>query len=48
MRQVVPGADVVVTNPTHVAVAIKYDADEDGLIDSAEKKIIVGQINCER
>lgn len=29
-------------------LAIKYDADEDGLIDSAEKKITVGQINCER
>ncbi|MHC4696899.1 MAG: flagellar biosynthesis protein FlhB [Planctomycetota bacterium] len=27
IRQAVPGADVVVTNPTHVAVAIKYDAE---------------------
>jgi flagellar biosynthetic protein FlhB len=25
LRQDVPGADVVVTNPTHFAVAIKYD-----------------------
>ena len=27
LRKEVPTADVVVTNPTHVAVAIKYDAD---------------------
>jgi flagellar biosynthetic protein FlhB len=26
MMQEVPGADVVITNPTHVAVALKYDA----------------------
>jgi flagellar biosynthetic protein FlhB len=25
MRQIVPTADVVVTNPTHYAVALKYD-----------------------
>ena len=24
----VPGADVVVTNPTHIAVAIKYDPEK--------------------
>jgi len=30
MMQAVPTADVVVTNPTHIAVALKYDAD-DGL-----------------
>ncbi len=28
MMQEVPEADVVITNPTHFAVAIKYDADE--------------------
>ncbi len=28
IRQSVPKADVVVTNPTHFAVALKYDADE--------------------
>lgn len=28
MMQDVPEADVVVTNPTHLAVALKYDADE--------------------
>ncbi len=27
LRRDVPTADVVVTNPTHVAVAIRYDAD---------------------
>ncbi len=27
MMQDVPNADVVITNPTHIAVAIKYDAD---------------------
>ena len=27
LRQAVPQADVVVTNPTHVAVAIRYDAE---------------------
>lgn len=29
MMQEVPKADVVVTNPTHFAVALKYDADKD-------------------
>jgi len=28
MMQSIPTADVVVTNPTHFAVALKYDADE--------------------
>jgi flagellar biosynthetic protein FlhB len=28
MMASVPQADVVITNPTHLAVAIKYDADE--------------------
>jgi flagellar biosynthetic protein FlhB len=28
MMQDVPKADVIVTNPTHIAVAIKYDADK--------------------
>jgi flagellar biosynthetic protein FlhB len=28
MMQALPEADVVITNPTHYAVAIKYDADE--------------------
>ena len=28
MMQQLPQADVVITNPTHYAVAIKYDADE--------------------
>ena len=28
MMQAVPQADVVITNPTHYAVAVKYDADE--------------------
>lgn len=28
MMQAVPQADVVITNPTHLAVALKYDADE--------------------
>lgn len=28
MMQDVPKADVIITNPTHLAVAIKYDADE--------------------
>ena len=27
MMQAVPEADVVITNPTHYAVAVKYDAD---------------------
>ncbi len=27
MIQEVPQADVIITNPTHIAVAIKYDAD---------------------
>ena len=27
MMQDVPDADVVITNPTHIAVAVKYDAD---------------------
>jgi len=30
MMQAVPGATVVVMNPTHYAVALKYDADETG------------------
>ncbi len=30
MMQAVPGADVVVRNPTHFAVALKYDADSYG------------------
>lgn len=30
MMQEVPGADVVITNPTHVAVAIKYDEEKTG------------------
>ncbi len=30
MMQAVPGADVVVTNPTHYAVALKYDMDTMG------------------
>lgn len=30
MMQAVPEADVVITNPTHFAVALKYDADEAG------------------
>ena len=29
MMQQVPGADVVVRNPTHIAVALRYHADED-------------------
>ena len=28
MMQDVPKADVVITNPTHFAVAVKYDANE--------------------
>ncbi len=28
VRKTVPGADVVVTNPTHFAVALRYDSDE--------------------
>ena len=28
MMQAVPQADVVITNPTHFAVAVKYDANE--------------------
>jgi len=28
MMQAVPGSDVVITNPTHFAVALKYDPDE--------------------
>src|SRR4051812_26990655 len=28
MMQEVPKADVVITNPTHVAVALKYDRDQ--------------------
>jgi flagellar biosynthetic protein FlhB len=28
MMQSVPEADVVITNPTHLAIALKYDADE--------------------
>lgn len=28
MMQSVPGADVVITNPTHYAIALKYDPDE--------------------
>lgn len=28
MMQAVPGADVVITNPTHYAVALKYDAEQ--------------------
>ena len=30
MMQSVPGADVVIRNPTHFAVALKYDADRYG------------------
>lgn len=30
MMQEVPGADVVITNPTHFAVAIKYDREKEG------------------
>ena len=30
MMQAVPEADVVITNPTHFAVALKYDADKGG------------------
>lgn len=30
MMHEVPGADVVITNPTHVAVALKYDEDQGG------------------
>ncbi|WP_312714233.1 flagellar biosynthesis protein FlhB, partial [Stutzerimonas nitrititolerans] len=30
MMQAVPDADVVITNPTHFAVALKYDADKGG------------------
>lgn len=29
MMQAVPGADVVITNPTHYSVALKYNPDED-------------------
>ena len=28
MMQEVPNADVVITNPTHYAIAIKYDEDK--------------------
>jgi flagellar biosynthetic protein FlhB len=38
----VPGADVVVTNPTHIAVALKYDTDEGGaptVVAKGERKI---------
>ncbi len=30
MMQEVPGADVVITNPTHFAVAVKYDREKEG------------------
>ncbi len=30
MMQEVPHADVVITNPTHFAIALKYDEDEYG------------------
>lgn len=29
MMQAIPGADVVITNPTHYSVALKYDPDKD-------------------
>jgi flagellar biosynthetic protein FlhB len=29
MMQQLPGADVIIRNPTHFAIAIKYDIDED-------------------
>ncbi len=38
MMQAVPEADVVITNPTHLAVAIKYD----GLAMSAPKLLAKG------
>ncbi|RRF96320.1 MAG: flagellar biosynthesis protein FlhB [Lachnospiraceae bacterium] len=37
MMQQVPKADVVITNPTHIAVAIKYDADQ------AEAPVVVAK-----
>ena len=37
MMQAVPQADVVITNPTHYAVAVKYDAEE------AEAPIVVAK-----
>ncbi len=39
MMQEVPGADVVITNPTHFAVAITYDAD----LGSSPKVVAKGQ-----
>jgi flagellar biosynthesis protein FlhB len=39
MMQAVPTADVVITNPTHLAIAIKYDAGEMG----APKVVAKGQ-----
>jgi flagellar biosynthetic protein FlhB len=40
MMQEVPGADVVVRNPTHYAVALKYDP---GKLVSAPKVVAKGQ-----
>lgn len=30
MMQEVPKADVIITNPTHYAIALKYDEEKDG------------------
>ncbi len=39
MMQDVPKADVVITNPTHFAVAVKYDANENSAPVVVAKKV---------
>ena len=38
MMQEVPKADVVITNPTHFAIALKYDDESDGCTNCSCKR----------
>ena len=38
MMQEIPNADVVITNPTHFAIALKYDEESNGCTNSCCKR----------
>ena len=38
MMQEIPNADVVITNPTHFAIALKYDEEQYGCTNSCGKR----------
>ena len=48
MMQEVPQADVVITNPTHIAVALKYDTEADAapLVCAKGQRIIAERIKA--